>query len=391
MPATAHALTHGDKHYLEAELDDLIHQNDVWQFLRAGSLDGVWYWDLENPANEWMSPELWDLLGIDPATKAHDPAEWQNLIHPDDLKAAIANFEAHCADPDHPYDQIVRYKHADGSTVWVRCRGLAIRRPDGTPYRMLGAHNDVTALKQAEESARRERALTDHANEDLQAFAYSTSHDLKSPANTIRMLLKELRLALQSGDYADAELLLGQAEVTNDSMRSLVDKLLEYTRVVGRSHEAEPVDLDTLLQEVLTNLTGDIREAGADVIVEPLGTVHGSGWQLRQLFQNLISNAIKFQPEGRKPEIAVFARPDRPGWRRIEVSDNGIGISAEDQERIFGLFSKLHRASSFDGTGLGLAFCHRVAGAHGSEVKVRSIEGRGAVFSISLPIEEGQQ
>ena len=127
-----------DRHYLKSELEEQIRTNPaMWDFIQQSSLDGVWYWDLENPENEWMSPEFWRLFGIEPQEKRHDPAEWQDIIFPEDLETALENFHAHCADPNHPYDQIVRYRHVDGSTVWVRCRGLAIRDETGRPIRML--------------------------------------------------------------------------------------------------------------------------------------------------------------------------------------------------------------------------------------------------------------
>lgn len=139
-------------HYLEKELYQLVREGpEVFDFLQDGSLDGIWYWDLENPDNEWMSPRFWKTLGYDPAGKRHLASEWQGLIHPDDLKVAVWNFEMHCADPGHPYDQVVRYYHKDGSTVWVRCRGIAIRDGAGKPIRLLGAHTDLTSQKRAEE------------------------------------------------------------------------------------------------------------------------------------------------------------------------------------------------------------------------------------------------
>lgn len=142
-----------EKHYLHVELDEALQKDTViWEFLRAGSLDGVWYWDLENPENEWMSPEFWQLFGIDPKTKQHKPSEWQDLIFPEDGQIALENFEKHLADPTHPYDQVVRYKHVDGSTVWVRCRGMAIRDGGGKPVRFLGAHVDLTKQLNAEKA-----------------------------------------------------------------------------------------------------------------------------------------------------------------------------------------------------------------------------------------------
>ena len=140
-----------ESHYLKDELYTLF-ANDpkFFDFLQKASLDGLWYWDLENPDNEWMSPEFWRLLGYKPEDKKHLASEWQELIDPDDLKEALSNFHAHCADPNHPYDQVVRYQHTSGKTIWVRCRGIVIRDEQGKPIRMLGAHNDITALKELE-------------------------------------------------------------------------------------------------------------------------------------------------------------------------------------------------------------------------------------------------
>jgi hypothetical protein len=156
-------------HYLENELRQLSTRDaKLLDSLRDGSLDGVWYWDLEKPEHEWMSPEFWALFGFAPADKRHSPSEWQDLIHPDDLQVVLDNFERHSKDPSHPYDQIVRYRHRDGSTVWVRCRGLAIRDDAGKPLRMLGVHTDVTELKRTEEALRERTAELTRANERLQ-------------------------------------------------------------------------------------------------------------------------------------------------------------------------------------------------------------------------------
>ncbi len=102
-----------------------------------------------------MSPRFWEVFGYDPSEKTHKAAEWQDMIHPDDLTVALENFNKHCADASHPYDQIVRYKHRDGSTVWVRCRGIVIRDDDGNPMRMLGAHNEITTQKRTERQLER--------------------------------------------------------------------------------------------------------------------------------------------------------------------------------------------------------------------------------------------
>jgi diguanylate cyclase (GGDEF)-like protein/PAS domain S-box-containing protein len=143
--------------YLQKELYELIKsESSIFEFLQEGSLDGIWYWDLEKVENEWMSPRFWALFGYDPGEKQHLASEWQDMIDPDDLKVALENFNKHCENPDHPYDQIVRYIHKDGSSVWVRCRGIAIRDSTGNPIRLLGAHNDVTQMKYQEEVIRKQ-------------------------------------------------------------------------------------------------------------------------------------------------------------------------------------------------------------------------------------------
>lgn len=155
-------MTDFDEHYLKKELYELLQKDSAtFDFLQKASLDGLWYWDLESPEHEWMSPEFWMTLGEDPANKKHLADEWKDIIHPKDLQIAISNFEKHLEDPNHPYDQIVRYKHKNGSTVWVRCCGFAIRDEDGTPIRMLGAHNNITKLMEMEQRYKKNLAALD--------------------------------------------------------------------------------------------------------------------------------------------------------------------------------------------------------------------------------------
>lgn len=137
--------------YLKEELYELIKTDDsIFDFIQESSLDGLWYWDLENPEEEWMNPKFWTVLGYDHQKMPHKAAAWQDIIHPEDLKLATENIIKHFEDPDYPYDQTVRYTHKNGSTVWIRCRGLAVRDQDGKPIRMLGAHQEITGFKKNE-------------------------------------------------------------------------------------------------------------------------------------------------------------------------------------------------------------------------------------------------
>jgi len=146
------------EHYLKSELYSLLRkESTLFDFIEGGSLDGVWYWDLEHPSNEWMSPRFWQLLGYDPATMRHLASEWEGIVFAEDLQSAQENIQKHLQDPSHPYDEIIRFRHRNGSTVWIRCRGMAIRNAQGKATRMFGVHNDITEMMRAIEKIEEQR------------------------------------------------------------------------------------------------------------------------------------------------------------------------------------------------------------------------------------------
>jgi len=143
-------------HYLEKELYEKIRQDaSIFMFLQDAALDGVWYWDLENPEHEWLSEKLWKTFGYDPSKKEHLSREWQDLINQEDLRTVKKAIYKHLNNPQNLFDEVVRYQHKSGHTVWVRCRGIAIFDGDGKARRMLGAHTDVTELKNTEHHLRK--------------------------------------------------------------------------------------------------------------------------------------------------------------------------------------------------------------------------------------------
>ena len=374
------------KHYLESELEALLCKDGaLWQFLRGGSLNGCWYWDLENPDNEWMSPEFWRLLGIDPDSKRHNPAEWQDVIFPEDLLVAQDNFNRHCADPDHPYDQVVRYRHADGSTVWVRCRGMAIRDENGKPIRMLGAHNDLTAIKRAEQHAISDKLKAESITRELRAFSCAVTHDLKAPIGTLRALLEEIQHG--SGDRledADRQLLDRGIDVV-ERIEHLVDDVTDVSRLLREKPDSAEIDLKQMAETVLDDHSDAIHSAEALIHVGELPSVIGIGTQLQMLLSNLIGNALKYRSPKRPLEITIGADfNDDDDRLRLFVRDNGMGIAPKDQRHIFELFKRLHRHDEIPGTGLGLALCQRIAEHHGTRIEVDSYCDAGAEFSLEL-------
>ena len=170
-------------------------------------------------------------------------------------------------------------------------------------------------------------------------------------------------------------------------MQNLINDLLAYSRIGSRDHRLEPTDCQAILDAVLANLEVPISESGAVVTRDELPTIYADPGQLIQLFQNLISNAIKFRSD-RKPEIHVSAKKQNREWI-FAVSDNGIGIAPDYFERIFRIFQRLHARNEYPGTGIGLAICKRVVERHGGRIWVESEPGHGTIFYFTFPTEAG--
>ena len=237
------------------------------------------------------------------------------------------------------------------------------------------------------------------SNERLEQFADAVSHDLKEPLRMVSSYLELLEERYGNELDADGEEFLAFAVDGAERMRDMIDGLLEYSRVETRGEPFEPVDLDAVLADVRDDLAFKLEETDADLTVESLPRVEGDGDQLRQVFQNLLCNAIDYSGDD-PPRIHVGAErcearnaSKRSGEaaeyegaeRTVSVSDEGVGIDPDDQERIFGVFQRLHSHEEREGTGIGLALCERIVERHGGEIRVDSEPGEGATFSVTLP------
>lgn len=223
------------------------------------------------------------------------------------------------------------------------------------------------------------------ANEELRAFAYATSHDLKAPTNTTELLLDELNHTLAPKLTEDEAELFQDLQDTNARMAELIDDVLGYTDIIHSESQRVPVDLNKVLAEILRDLRADVLEAGADIQAEELPVVLGHHGQMRQLFQNLIGNAVKFRKPERKPKISIAVQSGGDGYVTLSVQDNGIGMPQEQIGQIFTPFKRLGNGhGSYSGSGLGLAICHRIVVNHGGAIEVTSELGEGSVFRVTL-------
>lgn len=218
-------------------------------------------------------------------------------------------------------------------------------------------------------------------------FTYAVSHDLKSPANTINLLLEELRIDHYDALGAEGQQMLEAARGTVRRMSDLIEDVLVFSWVTEEGARPEEFDVGDCLRDVLTDLSSEIREAEARISVGNGLMVTGYHTQIRVLVQNLVSNAIKFRASGTAPQIGIRCLPvDERGTWRLVVEDNGIGIPQEHQARIFKMFERLHVRDAYPGSGLGLATCQRIVANHQGKTVLVSAPGEGTTFDITLKV-----
>ncbi len=239
------------------------------------------------------------------------------------------------------------------------------------------------------EQHRRERDLErtidrlEDSNERLERFAYAASHDLQEPLRMVSTYLQLVDGRTRGTLDEETREFLAFAVDGAERMREMIDALLAYSRVETRGTPFETVDLNDVLDEVLEDLTFRIEESDAEIIVESLPQVEGDRSQLRQVFQNLLDNAIEYCGD-EPPQVTVRAESNGDVCT-IEVHDRGIGIAPENTGRVFEVFERLHDRTEYDGTGIGLALCQRIVERHDGRIWVDAELGEGATFSLSLP------
>ncbi|MDF9747626.1 sensor histidine kinase [Natrinema salsiterrestre] len=238
------------------------------------------------------------------------------------------------------------------------------------------------------ERQRSEREL-EASNERLEQFAHAASHDLKEPLRMVSSYLSLVEDRYADELDADGREFIEFAVDGADRMRAMIDGLLAYSQVETQGDPFEPVDLNAVLANVRTDLELRLEETDAALSSESLPRVRGDADQLRQLFQNVLSNALEYCGD-EPPQIHIGVRRDGSDWI-VSVSDEGIGIDPADEERIFEVFQRLHSHEEHAGTGIGLALCRRIVERHGGEIWHESEQGDGATFEFALPAVEPAQ
>ena len=254
---------------------------------------------------------------------------------------------------------------------------------------------EVNERKRAEERLRETLAELARSNEELEQFAYVASHDLQEPLRKVRTFGDRLVSRAAEGLDDRSQDYLRRMQAAAERMQKLIDALLTYSRISSRAQPFADVALDEVLRGVVSDLETRIEKCGGEVFVSPLPEIRADAMQMRQLFQNLVGNALKFRDADRAPRVEVSAEPAPEeqlpggGWR-IRIRDNGIGMEAAETESIFEPFTRLHARSRYEGTGIGLSICAKIVQRHGGAIRASGRLGEGSTFEILLPADPPQ-
>ena len=362
-----------------------------------------------------------------------DGEGWNNLFHPDDQVRAQKVWQASLKTGEQ-YEIKYRLYHAPSDTYrWVIGRALPYRNDNGEIVKWYGTCTDIddsiqeiekrkelerqlqeekkrlesrvaertSQLKLTNEGLREEikkrrqveRQLRDstieleRSNRELEEFAFVSSHDLQEPLRKIQafsgLLVEEFGEKFEEGrDY------LERIQSSASRMSVLIDDLLTFSRVTTKPSVTKPVALSEVIEYTISDLQDRIKKEEGTVIVQPsLPTVMADETHMRQLFQNLISNALKFHSPDRKPIVEVTAKKEGDTYR-FWVKDNGIGIDKKYQDKVFAVFQRLNAKQAYEGTGIGLSVCKKIVERYGGTIEIESQLGVGTTFIISLPIEK---
>lgn len=245
---------------------------------------------------------------------------------------------------------------------------------------------DITERKQAEAKL---KTLTDElqrSNRELKDFAYVASHDLQSPLLSVSSSLKLLKRRIKDRLDKESDEYINYAQDSISNMVTLIRNLLKYSRVKTKSEKFKPADCETVLEQTFASLKADIEDSEAVITYDHLPEIIGDPILLARLFQNLISNAIKFRGK-ESPRVHISAEQRGNKWV-FSVRDNGLGIEPEHIKRIFGIFERLHEEGVQAGTGIGLSTCRKIVELHGGRIWVESELGKGSTFYFTIPFIE---
>jgi light-regulated signal transduction histidine kinase (bacteriophytochrome) len=286
---------------------------------------------------------------------------------------------------------------ADGAKKRIETSVKLIYDAEGRWLKTIGTSRDITRLRQYQVSLEEKIKDLDRSNKELEEFAYVASHDMNEPLRKINTFIERLENKYKSELGSDGRLYLSRISASVENMRLLIDTLLEFSRTARSNQPFVRVNLNLIVAEVKSDLELKIEETVAEIKTTMLPVIEAIPSQMKQLFDNLISNSIKFKKTGTPPRINIHSQrltakqkeqyhlDNTINWFKIDFADNGIGFEPEYSERIFQIFQRLHGKAEYPGSGIGLAICKKIVEQHKGLIYATGKPDIGATFTIILP------
>ena len=334
---------------------------------------------------EFMSENVLEMLGYN-AEQFNNRDFFKTITHPGDWLAIDEKTKDwHKAGSLGVLNLEFRVRRADGTYIWVEDHMIKVKN-NGDSH-MAGVLINITEHKTTEGKLKQLAEKLSQSNKELEQFAYVASHDLQEPLRMVASYIQLLQRRYKGNITAEADEFINYAVDGVVRMKTLINDLLAYSRVNTKEAPLEDVDCNKVVEQNLKNLAASIADTRATVNYENLPVVRANQMQINQLFQNLISNAIKFRKPDVDPIVNISAKHAGDEWL-FTVSDNGIGIDKEFSDKIFVIFQRLHNNSEYPGTGIGLAICKRIIEKLGGHLWVESEPGEGSTFTFTIPDKE---
>lgn len=364
------------------EKDKTIQENELKLRLALDAAElGTWELDIATNQLLW-SEKTKAMFGLR-ADAAITRELFFSLLHPDD-QDKIRSAVWHAIEHDKKYHHEMRVILRDRAVRWIESTGELFLGENGKPIRMLGVMRDVTESRQAQIQLEEKTARLEEVNRELEAFSYSISHDLQGPVRVMdgfaKMVLKDYEDRMDPEVRQKFEVIRENAKVMGD----LIEGLLDLSRIGRKEPSLSLLDIRELFEKVWNELQTAHPGRNFEFIREGLAPAFGDHTLIRQVLYNLVSNAVKFTGHRRKAVIKVGSYPEG-GHIVYYVKDNGAGFDMKYSDRLFGVFHRLHSASAFQGTGIGLAIVYRIVKRHGGRVWAEGKVNKGACFYFSLP------
>ncbi|WP_419701555.1 sensor histidine kinase [Mucilaginibacter sp. NFX135] len=273
----------------------------------------------------------------------------------------------------------------DKTMFWGSVTITALHDDDGNITGYAKVTRDLTERMLAETTIRRHAEDLEIKNKEIEQFVYIASHDLQEPLFTVNSFVEFFQTEYHHLFDENAKTYLNFIVQATDRMKNLIKNLLDYSHL-GSEKTVANIDCNQLLNTLTADLANQIKKSGAKVLYNDLPVIKGYPTELSQLFQNLISNAIKFRDKRELPEIEISAIKESACWR-FKIKDNGIGIDPRFREKIFLIFQRLHGRSEYEGNGIGLAHCKKIVELHGGRISVEPNDGQGCSFVFTIPFK----